>query len=142
MSDRILPTVTDLSRPFWEGGLAGELRFQRCTACGHLRYPIDTICPRCLDAGYAWEAVSGTGTILAFGTFRRAYRASWEDRVPYAVAIIQTTEGPRLIVDVVEADPDELHVDDPVEFVFEPVTEAGIAIPHARPVRVQGDPTT
>jgi uncharacterized OB-fold protein len=140
MNGRILPTVTDLTRPFWEGGLEGELRFQRCTACRHLRYPIDPVCPRCLDPGYAWEAVSGTGTILAFGTFRRAYRPSWEERVPYAVAIIQTTEGPRLIVDVVEADPDQLRVDDPVELVFEPIPDLGIAIPHARPARGGGAP--
>ncbi|NKR63394.1 hypothetical protein GS486_07760 [Rhodococcus hoagii] len=30
-----LPEPTVLSKPFWDGCVAGELRYQRCTACGH-----------------------------------------------------------------------------------------------------------
>ena len=49
-AEPVLPTVTDGNRPYWEGGLVGELRLQRCAACGHLRYPIsadlpDAACP-------------------------------------------------------------------------------------------------
>ena len=97
MSERILPTVDDTNRPFWDGCREGVLRLQRCTACGHLRYPISRYCPRCLSESTEWEAVDGRGSVYSFGVFRHGYNDAWRDRVPYVVALVQLDAGPTLI---------------------------------------------
>lgn len=104
------PPVTELTRPFWEGGLVGELRLQRCTGCGHLRYPISAICPRCLSSQAAWKAVSGLGAVLSYTVFHNAYHDSWKDRLPYVVALIELDEGPVLVSNVIGITPAEVRV--------------------------------
>jgi uncharacterized OB-fold protein len=127
----VLPTLTDLNRPFWEGCEQGELRFQACDN-GHLRYPISDTCPVCLSPVAEWRAVSGRGSILTFGIFHRAYHRAWEDRVPYNVAIVQLDEGPRMFTNIVPLGRTDLEVGQPVRVVFE--HEHGFAIPRFEPV--------
>ena len=43
----MLPVPDDVSRPFWDGCAAGELRMQACGACGRLRFPPRPMCPWC-----------------------------------------------------------------------------------------------
>lgn len=135
MQRRPLPTLTELNRPFWEGGLSGQLRLQRCAACGHLRYPISMVCPRCLASDADWEPVSGEGTVLSYATFHRAYHPAWQDRIPYTVALVELREGPRMIVDLLGDDVAEVRVGDRVVVEFEVVEGAGLAIPHFRLAR-------
>ncbi len=123
MGDPVLPVVNEDNAPFWDGAAAGELRFQRCRPCGHLRYPIAPICPACLSSDFAWEAVSGTGTVLSYVVFERAYHPSREGRVPYAVALIQTTEGPRMFADLAPGDEAVVAVGDAVTVRFDPTGE-------------------
>jgi uncharacterized OB-fold protein len=83
-----VPPVNEFTRPFWEGGLQNELRLQRCSDCGHIRYPLSTICPKCLSAAYEWQELSGRGVVQSFVIFDRAYHDDWKDDVPYVVALI------------------------------------------------------
>ena len=131
-AEPVLPIVGDLARPFWEGGLEGELRLQRCADCGHVRYPISTICPRCLSPELSWEPMSGRGTVLTYAIFDRAYHPSREGRLPYVVAIVQLEEGPRMIGDLVDADPARVGIDAPLEVAFDPAPDGTFAIPRWR----------
>jgi uncharacterized OB-fold protein len=126
----ILPSLDHVNRPFWDGCREGELRLQRCSSCGELRYPISTICPRCLSTEAAWEPLSGRGRIFSFAVFRHAYNKDWAGRVPYNVTLVQLDEGPRLISNVVGVEPEALRIDLPLEVVFE--EEQGVAIPRFR----------
>lgn len=128
MADPILPQVTELNRPFWDGCAEGELRLQRCSGCGHLRFPISPTCPRCLDDGFAWESLSGRGSIFSFVVFRQGYHPYWKERLPYATALVQLDEGPRMFGDVVDADPESLEVGMPLEVTFDQATD-GLSIP-------------
>jgi uncharacterized OB-fold protein len=127
----VLPQIDELNRPFWDGCREGELRLQRCSGCGELRYPISSVCPGCLSTGAAWEAVCGRGSVYSFAVFRHAYGNAWSGRVPYDVAIVQLEEGPFLLSNVVGVAPEELRVGLPVAVVFE--DEDGVAIPRFRP---------
>lgn len=131
------PAVTELTRPFWEGGLAGELRLQRCSACGHLRYPISEICPRCLSGEARWEAVSGLGTVATHVVFERAYNESWKDQVPYVVALVELDEGPVFLTNIVGVPPARVRVGQRVKAVFER-RSAQAALPQFTPVPEAG----
>jgi uncharacterized OB-fold protein len=113
-----VPPVTDLTRPFWAGGLSGELRLQRCADCGHLRYPVAGICPRCLSPEAVWTATSGRGTVLSYVVFERAYHESWRDEVPYVVALIELDDGPVLLSNVIGVPPPEVAVGQRVAVTF------------------------
>jgi uncharacterized protein len=130
------PEVTELTRPFWAGGVAGELRMQRCHACGHIRYPISTICPRCLSGEAFWESVSGLGTVQTFVVFERAYNEAWQDQVPYVVALIELDEGPVFLSNVVGVAPAQVSVGQRVAAVFDRRSADGdAALPQFIPVR-------
>lgn len=127
----VLPTISEANRPFWEGCLAGELRLQACDACGHVRYPISDICPRCLSPRTHWAVMSGRGEILSWVRFRHAYNPAWADQVPYNVVLVQLPEGPRLFGNVEPLDGEQLAVGAPVEVVFTAPVD-GVAVPRWR----------
>ncbi len=129
----LLPTLTPLNRPFWEACAAGELRLQVCQPCGHVRYPISAICPRCLSPRYTWEAMSGRGEILSWVVFRRGYHPAWNALVPYNVVLVQLPEGPRMFGNVLPLERQYLTVGDVVQVAFDRVAE-GIAVPRWEPV--------
>lgn len=129
--NRVLPVVDDVNRPFWDGCRDGVLRLQRCE-CGHLRYPVASLCPRCLSTEATWEDVSGSGEVYSFAVFRHAYNEAWKDRIPYAVALVRLDEGPIVIADIIVEDPAEVRVGMAVGVVFEHVADE-IAIPAFAP---------
>ena len=58
----------------------------------------------------------------------------FEDEVPYAIAIVQLIEGPRMMTNIVgvENTPENLVLDMPLRVVFDDVTE-NISIPKWEP---------
>ena len=126
-----LPTITDENREFWNGAIAGVLRLQRCTACGHVRNPIQALCPRCLSEQFAWTDLSGRGEVFAKVVYHRAFHPSYRSDVPYNLVMVQLAEGPRMFSNVVGADNDDIHVGDALEVVFDQVSD-GITVPRFR----------
>ena len=49
-----------VTRPFWDGCAAGELRFQRCRGCRAAQFPPAEICRACLATDLAWERSAGS----------------------------------------------------------------------------------
>lgn len=129
----ILPTITDENRPFWDAARAGRLVMQRCTSCGHVRYPISAVCPRCLRSAAEWIDLSGRGSVLSFVVFQRAYNPAWAERVPYNVALVQLAEGPRMFSNIVGIPNDAIVVGMAVGVVFEPVSGTDVVLPRFTP---------
>jgi len=127
----ILPTLSELNRPFWDGCAQGELRLQQCDRCRHVRYPISDICPRCLSPEHQWQKLSGRGAILSWIVFQRPYNEAWEQHVPYNVVLVELEEGPRLFSNVVPLDRTDLRVGMPVRVIFEQLD--GVAVPRFAP---------
>ena len=129
----ILPAITDENRPFWDATRAGRLVMQRCESCGHVRYPISAVCPRCLGPAAEWIQLSGRGSVLSFVIFQRAYNPAWADRVPYNVALVQLAEGPRMFSNVVGIPNEAVAVGMPVSVVFESVPGTDVVLPRFAP---------
>ena len=58
---------------------------------------------------------------------------------PYAIAVVELDEGPRMMTNIVECEqtPQALVLDMPVEVVFEPQTDT-ITLPFFRPAATKG----
>ncbi|MEA2623190.1 MAG: uncharacterized protein QOH61_2100 [Chloroflexota bacterium] len=127
-AEAVLPDVTDLNRPFWDGCAAHELRLQACRPCGHIRYPISEVCPRCLSADYDWRPMSGDGEILTWVVFQRGYQPTWAPLVPYNVVLVQLAEGPRMFGNVLPLGRTDLRIGMPLRVAFEDA-RGGVTVP-------------
>jgi uncharacterized OB-fold protein len=127
MSELIEPVLTEHNRGFWEGTQAGELRVQKCDACGFLRYPNAPWCPQCLNDTWEWQRLSGRGTILSWMVFHQGYHPGWRGRLPYNVVVVQLEEGPRMFSNVLPLSEQDLSVGMEVEVAFD--QEGEFAIP-------------
>jgi uncharacterized OB-fold protein len=124
------PKPTPETAHFWQGTSAGELRLQRCRACDHPYFPPQPFCPRCASDDVEVVRASGNGTLHSYVI---NHRGAPGFTPPYVIAVVELDEGPRLLTNLVEVqpDPDELPLDLPVEVVFETVGQA--ALPVFRP---------
>jgi uncharacterized OB-fold protein len=95
--DRPDPVIHPDSQEFWSSLARGELRLQRCTACGTWRYPVSPVCHRCLAFDFTWEPVSPAGRVAAAVVVQRATgEAAWSAHVPFASGIVDVEHGVRL----------------------------------------------
>lgn len=124
-----LPTVTPLTEPYWSGLSDGELRYQRCRPCGHAWLPAREECPRCLADDWEWTPAGGRGRIVSWVVYHQAFHPAFAERLPYNVAVVELDEGPRLITNILAAEPD-LAIERPVVLQIE--QESGVSIPRFR----------
>jgi uncharacterized OB-fold protein len=105
---------------FWEGTAAGELRIQRCNACGLLRHPPGPSCPEChaFDRGYV--VASGRGTIFSFLVHHAPKMPGRE--LPLTIALVELEEGVRMVA-TVTAPPEDLAIGDAVAVDFDRLDE-------------------
>jgi uncharacterized OB-fold protein len=104
----------------------------KCSDCGGRWFPPTQFCTHCRSKNWAWTEVSGRGKIFSFVVYHRLYHPGFADELPYAVAVIELEEGPRMLSNVVGLRPDELVCEMPVEVVFEDITD-NATLPKFRP---------
>jgi uncharacterized OB-fold protein len=130
--DKPLPAVTEDGAPYWEGCRQGELRVQRCDACGHVRFPPALVCPKCLAAEHTWIATSGKARIYSFIVVHRPQHPGFFADAPYNVAIVELAEGIRLHTNIVDCANEDLRIGMPVVVTFQKVDDE-ITLPKFRP---------
>ena len=128
-----LPIITDDNRRYWEYCKQHELRMQRCNDCGYIRFPPGILCPRCHSMDAEWVKLSGRGKIYSLVVYRISYHPSYADDIPYAVAVIQLAEGPRMESNITGSKVENLRIDMPVEVYFDDVTDE-VSLPKFKPV--------
>jgi hypothetical protein len=104
----IRPMIGQDSQFFWDGTAIGELRIQKCNACGVLRFPPGPACPDCgaLDRGHVVAA--GTGTVFSYVVHRHPPVPGKE--LPIVIALIDLDEGVRMVGEVVDVADDEIEI--------------------------------
>ena len=132
MTDKPLPTPNADTAAFWEGCAAGELRLQRCAACGSAQFPPRALCAACHAPAPAWEKASGRGRIVSHTRVHRPPSAAFKADVPYVVALVALEEGPRIMVNLRGTIAEAPRIGDAVRIGFDPPAGPdGIALPHA-----------
>lgn len=121
--DLPLPAPTRDNAPFYEATRNGQLRFQRCSACGTFRHYPRPSCPQCLSREYGWERSSGRGRVYTWTIVRGPTLPAFEHKLPYNVVDVLLDEGVHFISEVLHCPPEEIHAGMRVEAVFVPASE-------------------
>jgi uncharacterized protein len=132
-SARARPIPTPETQHYWDGAAAGELRLQRCSACANVYFPPRPFCPACASRQVEVFAASGKATLYSYII---NHRAAPGFTAPYAVAVVQLAEGPRLMSNIVDCPqtPEALVLDMPLEVVFQKLDDK-ITLPVFRPAK-------
>lgn len=125
------PTLNPETRAFWEATAKAELLLNRCNSCGMVIWYPRHICPSCHSMDTASFQASGHGTIYSFAVTRRG-QGAYREAVPYVLAYVELTEGPRVMTNIVDCDPERLAIGQPVRITFHD-TGQGASLPRFRP---------
>ena len=129
-----LPQPNADDRCFWEGCRKHELRFQKCTTCGLVRWPASVLCPNCHSTSTRWIMATGKGTVYTFAVHHRTYHPAFQNEVPYVTAVIKLEEGPHFLSNIIECKTNAVHCDMPVEVSWEDINEE-FSLPKFKPQR-------
>jgi len=118
-----LPTVETGTRPYWEAAKAGKLLIARCRACEKVHHYPRPFCPSCWSDDIEAIEASGRGTLYTYSTVFVNDLHPFKERLPYVAAMVELEEGPRLMTNLVDCEPEDLAVGMAVEVTFRPLTD-------------------
>ena len=103
----------------------------RCSVCSSVYFPPRVVCPSCSQHRASLGKMnpfqlSGDGTVLSYSVIHDPAEG-FEMLVPYALALVQTPEGPILTGEVVDMDPHEVRIGLAVHATFRKLREEGKA---------------
>lgn len=125
-----LPEPTVLSQPFWDGCVVGELRYQRCTACGRAEFDPNRLCRGCGSDALAWQIGAGRGTVYSYTEVTRPQTPAFTS--PYVVVIVELDEGYHMVSNIVGCAPADVRIGMSVAVEFHEV-EHGVVLPYFAP---------
>lgn len=103
-----------VSEPYWRGLSEGRLTLPVCDTCARTFFFPRRWCPHCWSEGISWITASGHGTIYSTCRVNIPFDGRSSDEIPYAVALIDLTEGVRI--------PGRLHPSNMDARIGQPVT--------------------
>ncbi|MFV0257928.1 MAG: Zn-ribbon domain-containing OB-fold protein [Acidimicrobiales bacterium] len=121
------------SAPFWSATAEGRFLLQRCTRCDTVLWWPRAVCPECSSFDLEWFDATGEGVVYSFSIVRRTPDRRWAPSAPYVLAYVELDEGPRVMTNIVDCDPDSVTVDQRVRVVWHDTGE-GSALPRFTPV--------
>lgn len=120
--DKPLPDIAPGTEPYWNALREHRLIYQRCRDCGTTYAPYQPICRNCWSSNVEDLQSSGRGSVYSFSVVWRPPFPAFRPDVPYAVAWVQLEEGFYLTTNIVGCAHEDVHIDLPVEVVFDDVT--------------------
>ena len=115
-ADVLRTVITQDTGFFWDGTARGELRIQRCGECGALRHPPGPMCPDCGAGQPGYVVAAGTGEVYSYVVHHHPPVPGRQ--VPFVVALVQLTEGVRMVGELLGANPEHVRIGMPVRADF------------------------
>ena len=120
------PPSSPESAAFYAAAQEGRFLIGRCCGTGRFFWYPRAVSP--FDLGpTTLEPSTGQGVIYSFSTMRRASPR-------YTIAYVTLAEGPTMMTNLVDCDPDRLAIGQRVALVWKPATD-GTPIPCFRPAQ-------
>lgn len=118
-----LPRPYQDTAPYWAAAREGRFVLQRCRACGRHQFYPRGVCSHCLASDLAWVEASGQGVVHSFTVNHRAPHPGFQGKTPFVLALVDLAEGPRMMTNIVDCDPETVRIGMAVEVCFEAVTD-------------------
>jgi len=112
-----IPMADGDSQPFWEGVAQHKLLIQRCGACQQFVFYPRLLCPHCFSDALSWVEAQGTGMIYSYTVVHRAF-GPFAGQVPFVVALIELSEGVRMMTRITGDEPAAVRIGAPVRVTF------------------------
>ena len=139
----VFPTILfethadEMTQPFWDAAKGDRLVCQRCTECATFRMPPSPFCFNCQSREHDFSELPGTGTIYSFTVVRHPLHPDLADCCPYVSGVVELDgtqgAGARMLVNIIDVDPESVSIGDKVEIVFEHVNDE-MSTPRFRPL--------
>ena len=132
--EKPLPEFRPETKPFWDACKNHELVIPRSKTTGEYFFY-----PRAFSPGddmtddIEWVKASGKEKVWIFAIHHMGPTKAYKGDPPYVVALVETDEGVKMMTNVVDCDPKDVHIDMEVEVVFDDVTDE-VTLPKFRPV--------
>ena len=126
MTERPMPVRDDRNRYYWDGAREGKLVLLQCEGCGvFVHPPTRAMCPSCRGEELTPTEVSGRGSVYSWSVMHSGGNPGFDDRIPYAVLVVELAEQPGLITigNSIGADPAKLAIGEAVEVTFEKIND-------------------
>lgn len=122
MVDRVMPAppANPESKAFYAAASEGRFLIGRCTDTGQAFWYPRAVSPFTFGAT-TMEPASGKGVIYSLSTMRRV-------DPPYTIAYVTLEEGPTMLTNLVDCDPDTVKIGDAVTLVWKPAQD-GTPVP-------------
>jgi uncharacterized protein len=133
---RAKPKPTPETRHFWDGAKNGKLLLQRCGDTGRAFFPPRPFSPYTGSRNVSVFEASGRAKLYSYVIHNRAVPGF---TAPYAIAVVELEEGPRMMTNIVDCEqtPEALVLDMALQVAFEPMDEE-ITLPLFRPAAKGG----
>lgn len=118
-SGKNLPEPTVETEKFWDGCRSHQLLIQQCDECGYYQFYPRIMCSKCSSRKVQWIQASGRGTVKSFTIIHRAISPAYQKEVPYVLALIQLDEGPTMMSNIIQCNPNDVAIGMKVEVSFE-----------------------
>ena len=125
------PEIAPESERFWAATARGVLLLQKCGNCDLAIWYPRYVCPYCHSTDLRDTEASGRATIHSFTLTTRGI-LDYADCGPYVLAVVELEEGPKMMTNIVDADPSSLFIGQQLRVVFHD-TGAGNALPRFMP---------
>lgn len=126
------PAITHDNAFYWEGLNNRKLLIQSCKSCNTLRHPPGPMCPKCQSLEWTTVEASGKGTVHSFVVMHQPQMPGMD--YPLPILLVELAEGTRLVANVLDANPKDIAIGDPVSLEFVEV-EPGYILPAFRLIK-------
>ena len=121
--DKLVPSPTPDTQPYWDGLNAGRLRLQRCGACGKIRHYPRPVCDTCYSMKIDWIDATGRGTLHSWTITHYAFHPGFKGDLPYTLLTVDLDEGVRMQSQARGIDETALRVGLRVKIAYEKVKD-------------------
>lgn len=116
--NRPLPVASGETKPFWDACNRGVFLIQQCDDCRLFQYHYRGFCCHCWSKNVTDVPIQGTGEVWTFSVVERTRMPGFSELTPYVIAVVELTEGVRVLTNVINCDPASIEIGTPVSLTF------------------------
>jgi hypothetical protein len=117
---------------YWAGLAEGELRLQKCAACGTWHWPAVFRCAECGSWDHDWEPVELSGAIYSWTRTWHPFGGLEEIEKPFVISVVQLDGGGQARLVGIMDTPDDVRIGQKVTGHIATTIYAGRSVPSIR----------